>query len=156
MGEYSTGKREQTAHTQRRGGQLSSVQVTFAVILAVGLILAINFSSRIASGRPLLEAYLNIQTEIARLQDEQEQLQRDRDFALSDAYVEQWARESGKMIRAGERLVIPVPSGITLTPTPAPPPVTVFDAGQNELAPWELWWILFFDGTPPRWNSETQ
>lgn len=156
MGEYSSGKREPPSHIQRRSGQLSSVQVTFAVILAVGLILAINFSSRIASGRPLLEAYASIQTEIARLQDEQEQLQRERDFALSDAYVEQWARESGKMIRPGERLVIPVPSGVVLTPTPVPVPATTFESGQTDPEPWELWWFLFFDGAPPRWNSGAQ
>lgn len=139
---------------RNRSGQLSSVQITFAVILAVGLILAINFSSRIAAGQPLLVAYNNVQTEIARLRTEQEALLQERDFALSDAFVEAWARESGKMIRPGEKLVIPVPSGNTVLPTPTPVPLTDFDTGLVEPEPWQLWWVLFFDSPPPNFAQE--
>lgn len=134
-------------------GQLSSVQITFAVILAVGLILAINFSSRIAAGQPLLIAYNNIQTEIARLQTDQEALLREREYALSDAFVESWARDSGKMIKPGEKLVIPVPSGNTILPTPTPAPLTTFDDGLIQPEPWQLWWVLFFDSPPPTTNQ---
>lgn len=154
MGDQPVIKRENNPQVRRRSGQLSSVQITFAVILAVGLILAINFSSRIAAGRPLLEAYNNIQTEIAILEREQQALQEELDYALSDAYVEQWARENGKMILPGERLVIPVPSGNVMTPTPIPLPINDFETGEVEPQPWELWWILFFDSAPPSLNGE--
>lgn len=134
---------------RRRNNQLSSVQITFAVILAVGLILAINFSSRIAAGQPLLEAYNRVRSEIAILEAEQARLLAERDYALSNAYVEEWARSSGKMIRPGERLVIPVPAGDIPTPTPIPVPLVGFETGLREPQPWELWWALFFDTLPP-------
>ncbi len=137
-----------------RSGQVSSVQITFAVILAVGLILAINFSSRISVGQPLMEAYDSIQTEIVDLEREQATLIAERDYARSDAYVEEWARDDGKMIRPGEKLVIPVPSGIIVNATPTPIPQAAFNAGVDEPAPWQLWWAMFFDSPPPN-NVDT-
>ncbi len=93
------------------GLQLSGVQITFAMIIAFGLILAINFSSRIAAGQPLQEAYREVEAEVEQLQAEQATLTTQRDYSQSDAYVEQWARGEGKMIRDGETLVVPVPAG---------------------------------------------
>src|SRR5690606_26307162 len=84
---------------RKRNDQLSSIQVMFAAILAVGLLLAINFSSRITAGRPLQEAYKRAQEEIEQLQREQESLIAERDYVQSDAFVELWARDEGKMVR---------------------------------------------------------
>lgn len=134
--------------------QLSGVQVMFAVILAVGLLLAINFSSRIADGQELLNAYDNVSTEIQELKLEYATLSAQSTYVQSDQYVEQWARERGKMIRSGQRLVIPVPMGVPVTPTL--PPVPIEDAFQDGLPnpePWELWWSLFFDTAPPVVNA---
>jgi murein DD-endopeptidase MepM/ murein hydrolase activator NlpD len=121
----------------------------FAVILAVGLILAINFSSRIAASQPLLEAYESVRDEIGTLEAQQAQLLAERDFARSDAYIEQWARDQGKMVRPGERLIIPVPAGGTPEPTPEPVTSSEFQSGLPEPEPWEYWWQLFFDSPPP-------
>jgi len=103
-------KTQTTRQKPRRAGQLSSFQLMFAVILAIGLILTINFSTRITAGRPLLEAYETIKHEITLLEQEQQRLLTQKDFAQNDYYVEQWARDRGKMVRPGERLIIPVPS----------------------------------------------
>lgn len=136
-------------------GQLSGIQIMFAVILAVGLLLAINFSSRIAAGQPLLSAYDRVQLEIQRLETEQANLRTERDYVQSDAYVEQWARDRGKMIRPGERLVVPVPGlSAEVTPTPTPSAGNVaFQSGVEEPETWHLWWALFFDSPPPQWNA---
>jgi cell division protein FtsB len=121
----------------------------FAVILAIGLILTINFSSRIAAGRPLLEAYEEVKREITALEAEQARLIAERDYALNDYYVEQWARGRGKMVRAGEKLIIPVPSQTTILATPVPIEIGAFDSGYTQPENWELWWSLFFDSPPP-------
>ncbi len=134
----------------RRGGQLSGIQIIFAVILAVGLLLAINFSSRIAAGQPLLAAYDEVRAEIRILETQQAQLLQERDSVLSDVYVEQWARSRGKMILPGEKLVVPVPSGSIAEPTPVQLPVINVNTGEREPQPWELWWSLFFDSPPPQ------
>lgn len=121
----------------------------FAVILAVGLILAINFSSRIAGSQPLLETYDSVSEEVNVLEAQQAQLLAERDFARSDAYIEEWARDRGKMVKPGERLIIPVPAGLAPEPTAVPAAISEFQSGLPEPDPWEYWWQLFFDSPPP-------
>jgi cell division protein FtsB len=133
-----------------RVGQLSGVQIMFAAILAVGLILAINFSSRIAAGQPLQDTYQRVSDEIVSLQQTQAALIAERDYVQSDAYVEQWARDEGKMVRQGEVLVIPVPSGDTVEPTPMAQQLFEVETTPPEPETWMVWWSLFFDSPPPQ------
>jgi cell division protein FtsB len=137
-----------------RSGQLSSLQVMFAVVLAVGLLLTINFSSRIAAGRPLLDAYEAVKVEIEKLEADQKALLEERDYSLSDFYVENWARGRGKMIKPGDKLFIPVPSNTTAEATPVPIVLGEFDPGTEQPENWELWWGLFFDAPPPEFNQQ--
>ncbi|NWF68975.1 MAG: septum formation initiator family protein [Chloroflexi bacterium] len=137
---------------RRSGSPLSGLQVMFAALLAISLILAINFTSRIAANQPLQEALQRVRAEIAQLRTEQSALIEERDYVQSDAYVESWARSEGKMIRPGEVLVIPVPAGgsattaaVDTTATPSVPVQTT----PEQPAPWMLWWALFFDTPPP-------
>jgi cell division protein FtsB len=136
--------------SRQRGSQISSVQIMFAAILAIGLILAINFSTRIAAGQPIQQAYDRVLAEIDQLKQEQANLIAERDYARSDAFVEQWARDEGKMVRDGEVLVIPVPAGISEQPTPIPENAINVQTTPPEPEPWTLWWSLFFDDPPPK------
>jgi cell division protein FtsB len=134
---------------RKRTGQLSGVQVMFAAILAIGLLLAINFSSRIAAGQPLQEAYDRVQAEIEALRQEQGRLIAERDYALSDSYVERWARDEGKMVREGEVLIIPVPITDNTQPTPTIVPSVAVETTPPPPEPWRVWWALFFETAPP-------
>jgi cell division protein FtsB len=140
---------------RERQSQLTGVQITFAMVIAFGLILVINFSSRIAAGQPLMEKYEDVEAEVERLREEQATLIAVRDYSQSDAYVEQWARSEGKMVREGEVLVIPVPAGAPASsdaePTPAPVPTVPVQTTDPEPENWMLWWSLFFDDPPPAW-----
>jgi cell division protein FtsB len=143
---------EKKKRTERkRTGQLSGLQVMFAAILAIGLILGINFTTLVASGQPLQLLYQQVNSEIEQLQREQAALIQERDFAQSDAYVARWAREEGKMVLPGEVLVIPVPSvaDAEATPTVTEPSVAI-ETRPPEPDPWQVWWGLFFDSPPPR------
>jgi cell division protein FtsB len=133
----------------RRPRQLSSTQVMFAVILAVGLMLAVNFSSRILADRDLQAVQTKVLQDIDTLKREQARLIDRLNYVNSDAYVEAWARSEGKMIRAGEVLVLPIPSNTlqqteTITTSNVPVQTTL-----PEPEHWELWWALFFDSPPP-------
>ncbi len=147
--------------SERPGGstaRLNGLQVVFAVILAVGLTLAINFSSRISAGRPLQEAHRQVLIDIEQLRVEQARLVAERDHARSDAFVQRWARDEGRMLRPGERLVVPVPTGDSLYVAP----VSALEASAAGLADvrtlprrppaWQLWWALFFDQPAPDWS----
>ena len=135
---------------KQQSGQLSGIQVMFAAILAVGMVLGISLSTRIASSQPLHEGLGVIETEIAGLEQEYVFLLSERDYALSEAYVEQWARSDGKMVRQGEILVIPVPLDIQ-EEQESEQPLNFVESETVEPEPevWERWWSLFFDSSPP-------
>jgi cell division protein FtsB len=135
---------------RKRTGQLSGVQIMFAAILAIGLLLAINFSSRITASQPLEDAERRVQEEIDALRAEQAELIQERDYVMSDAYIEKWARDEGKMVREGEFLIIPVPAGSNVQETPVPQLDVPVETTLPEPEPWMLWWSLFFDTAPPR------
>ncbi|MEQ8676266.1 MAG: hypothetical protein RLP44_13355 [Aggregatilineales bacterium] len=135
-------------------GQLSGVQVMFAAILAIGMVLGISLSSRVASSQSLREFYDGVETEIAQFRVEQARLIDERNFAQSEAFVEQWARGEGKMVRPGEILVVPEVAGgesPVVADNSQPNPFSFADVETTlpEPEPWELWWSLFFDGAPP-------
>ena len=130
----------------------SSLQIVFAAIIAIALILAINFSSRIASGQPLQQTYDQVLAEIIQLREQQAALTQERDYVRSDAYVERWARSEGKLIRPGEVLYIPVPvaGSVSHTQTVVDPANIAVETTPPEPDPWLTWWRLFFDSAPPQ------
>jgi cell division protein FtsB len=134
-----------------RSGQLSGMQILFASILAIGLLLGINFSSRISAGQRVRQDHDVLLKEIATLEAEQAALQQELSYARSDEYVESWARSEGKMVQANEVLVVPVPAGSPLpAATPVPQaPVDLFESEPVAMETWRLWWALFFDDDPP-------
>ena len=134
----------------QRSGQLSGLQILFASILAIGLLLGINFSSRISAGQRIQRDRSVLEIEVATLEAEQLQLQADLDYARSDEYVAAWARAEGKMVMENEVLVIPVPAGAPLpTATPSRPTIDLQDSDAALVENWQLWWALFFDSDPP-------
>jgi hypothetical protein len=132
-----------------RKQQISGIQIVFASILSIGLLLTINFSARIRRGQQIEEVRARIEATINVLSTEQANLISERDYASSDAAVIEWAHREGKLIREGEVLVIPVqPANAQITtPTPAATPIPL--ATPTEPPTWHLWWKLFFDGPPP-------
>ena len=151
---HETGEPRIIKRKNQTRGQLSGVQVMFAAILAIGMVLGISLSSRVASSQSLREFYDGVETEIAQFRFEQARLIDERNFAQSDAFVEQWARGEGKMVRPGEILVVPevVGGGGAATTDNSQPNVFAFADVETTLPepePWELWWSLFFDSPPP-------
>ncbi len=147
--EYNPRHRQEQRRERRK--QVTGIQVVFIAILAIGLLLTINFSARIRRGQLYTTLRDQAQATIDALQAENKRLYEEKEFAQSDDSIEQWAHREGKMVRPGEVLVIPIPGLPSLdaaTPTPTPVPQ---DDEPSEPAPstWELWWSLFFDGDPP-------
>lgn len=135
---------------RRRTGQLSGLQIMFAAILAIGLILGLNFTNLVTTGQPLQQLYNQVTDEIANLEKEQGDLTQERDYVRSDAFVESWARDEGKMVKNGEVLVIPVPSNTLAEATPEPTPQIAIDTTSSTPEDWQLWWQMFFDSPPPK------
>ena len=134
------------------GRRLTSIQVMLAVALTFGLILTLNFSSRITLDRDLGRIHARFSAEIKSLLAEQQDLVEQLGYVKSDAYVEYWARDEGKMIREGEVLIMPKSGGEQTSARQSTIRLVEFKTTAPEPENWELWWALFFDGTPPRFN----
>ncbi|MCY3916043.1 MAG: hypothetical protein OXG49_08525 [Chloroflexi bacterium] len=153
MAEGELSGAQSRAADRRAGGQgLTSIQVMLAVVLAFGLALTLNFSGRIKLDRDLGGIHARFAVEIDALLEEQQGLIEQLSYVKSDAYVEYWARDEGKMIRDGEVLIMPMSSGIQRSTARSPAPLVEFQTTAPEPANWELWWALFFDGEPPRFS----
>jgi cell division protein FtsB len=125
------------------------MQIVFGSILAISLLLAINFSGRIAASRRIEAGRDDLLKSITTLQAQATALKAELNDVNGDAFVERWARKEGKMVKGDEVLVIPVPGQVT--PAPIPTPFVSIPAGDQrpETPNWKLWWQLFFDSPPP-------
>lgn len=129
--------------------RLTSVQVVIAVTLALGMVIILNFNARIRPDRYLGRIHAKFIAEISALQSEQKRLLVQLEYVKSDAYVETWARDDGKMIREGEVLIMPKsivsgPGAQTATTS-----LVAFETTAPKPENWQLWWALFFDSPPP-------
>ena len=116
------------------------------------MVLTLNFSGRIKLDRDLGRIHARFAAEIESLLKEQQDLIEELSYVKSDAYVEYWARDEGKMIREGEVLIMPKSSGVQSSTRQSTVPLVEFQTTAPEPENWQLWWALFFDGEPPRFN----
>lgn len=110
-----------------------------AVILAV-LILG-DLNRRMANARRLERDSRDLTTEVAQLERENSDLQTQVAGATSDAMIEEWARSEGRMVREGERLIIPVPADPAMAEAQSAPQAPI-ERPTN----WEVWLALLFGG----------
>lgn len=129
----------------------SSLQIVFGAILAISLLLAINFSGRIAARQQIDGKYDDLQRSIKTLQAQATALQYELGFVDSNQFVEQWARKEGRMVRGNELLIVPVPA--RTTPIAAPTAVINIPPtpDRSQVNNVRLWWQLFFDMPAPDW-----
>ena len=119
-------------------------QLVLVAIITFALLIGYDFSRRLATNRRIAADYAQLQAEITNLEAQQADLKAKKAYVDSDAYVENWARSEGKLVRPGEHLVIPLarpenqPGRGTL-------PMRSSTSGPN----WYSWWLMFFDTPPP-------
>ena len=114
--------------------------VGFLVLVVIWMI---AFGGRIADLNRLSDEYIQAQETIAALTATTRALATGAVRAGSDAAVEEWAYEEGKMIREGDHRVAIVPvEGTQGAPTPFP---TSVPEPKNLF---RIWWDLFFNSKP--------
>ena len=123
---------------------LSNLQIILIALVIISGRLIIDFSQRILEGQGKISEQHALEAEIAELTREQQELEATKAYHSSPAYVEAWAHDQGKMVRAGEILVIPVydkHARANLSVTSSEP--------IRPLPTWQIWWSLFFDSPLP-------
>ncbi len=119
--------------------KLSRAWLLIVVVIAV-LILG-DLNRRMADARRLERDRLQLQSEVASVAAENDDLRTKVAEATNDVLVEEWARSQAGMVREGEHLILPLgDAGATPVPTPAP---SGLPSGTSN---WDIWWALLFGG----------
>ena len=113
------------------------------VMIGMLVLVILGFHDRITTLHRLEKEAEEFGEVVAQLTATSAVLEAQITFAASDAAVEKWAYEEGRMVREGDHPIAPIPSAET-TPEPdilqAPAPETY----EN----WEYWKFLFFGSNP--------
>ncbi|OJX41251.1 MAG: hypothetical protein BGO78_00435 [Chloroflexi bacterium 44-23] len=111
----------------------------FYAIMLLLFFLLMNLSARVNELNQLSEQYQLMDTNVAALRSTNSVLETKIAFAGSDAAVDEYARESGYMVKPGEVLVIPI-SPKNITPEPIVEALSTIEPLPN----WKIWYQLFF------------
>jgi cell division protein FtsB len=126
---------------EQSGGRpkISRVWLLVAVVIAV-LILG-DLNRRMSDARRLEQDQLALQTSVASIESQNDDLRTQVAEATNDILVEEWARGQAGMVQEGEHLILPLPVG-EATPVPTPSSNRAGSSASN----WEIWWALLFGG----------
>lgn len=129
--------------------RLTNWQIILILLVVVGGRLVIDFSQRIIEGQQKLAEQRALEAQIEALRSEHDALQASRIYYNSQAYVEAWAHDQGKMVRDGEMLVIPLYQREAQNTAPVLPVTSTLTTTDTSQPAWQVWWSLFFDEQPP-------
>jgi len=114
--------------------------IILAGAIGIVLVLMADFNNRVAAVNRLAQQREVVAAQATDLMAAQITLQARIEYATSEAAVEEWAYEEGRMVRPGDQLVVPLPVGEAL---PAPTPAAA--AAAPPLENWQVWLAVFFD-----------
>jgi len=139
----------QPAPPRRPRFRLTNWQIILILLVVVGGRLVIDFSQRIIEGQQKLAEQRALEAQIEALRSEHDALVAARIYFSSQAYIEAWAHDQGKMVRDSERLVIPLYQREAQDIAPDLPVGGTAAAADASPPAWQVWWSLFFDDQPP-------
>lgn len=139
----------QPSPARRPRFRLTNWQIILILLVVVGGRLVIDFSQRIIEGQQKLAEQRALEAQIEALRNEHDALVASRVYYSSQAYIEAWAHDQGKMVRDGEMLVIPLYQREAPDTAPVLPVAGTLPAASLSQPAWQVWWSLFFDEQPP-------
>ena len=120
-------------------GRISSFWLLVALVL--GILIVGDLTRRMTDARRMERGAQALATQVTALESSNAELKAKIATAGDDASVEAWARSQAKLIRDGERLVVPVPAEeppLLAVQSPEPPVKTP--------TMWEVWLALLGTG----------
>lgn len=124
----------------------SVTQVILVLVVAGGIIIAIDFNNRAQAGRLVGNDEEALQSQIEREATRQVELMVTLEYVSSDDYAASYARNERGMILPGERRIVPILQEAPPESTPIAP-ATPDPASQAR--PWQGWWRLMTDAPQP-------
>lgn len=122
---------------------LPPVDIITVLVCTVAIFFALAFGGKALESYRLRRHNEKLGQEIAALEQETAELQARLTYVQSPEYVEQVAREQYKMVKPGERLIIPISRrGAVVVTTPTPSPPTSELISEQPASYWTAWWEL--------------
>jgi hypothetical protein len=115
-------------------------RVIIIVLVAIAVLLILDYHSRSALLFKVESQHQLIREEVNQLEQTQQSLLADIEYATSYAYVQQYAREEKHEVQEGDVAIVPV-SPYEVTPIPTPVILPTPHAVKN----WEVWYAIFFE-----------
>ncbi|HLF90597.1 MAG TPA: hypothetical protein VI451_16745 [Anaerolineales bacterium] len=121
-------------------------QILVGALIVIIILLMAEFNNRMSELDRLSEQRDRAAVQITSLMKTQAVLQTQITHATSVAAVEEWAYEDGRLVRPGDKPVVPLPEGGEVSPTP----ISISPGNKPVLIKnWEVWYALFFDRNEP-------
>ncbi len=118
----------------------SAKRILIGLLVVILILLMSDFNNRMSDLHRLTAQRERAGRQATELVTTQIALETAIAYATSEAAVEEWAYEEGKMVRPGDQPVVPLPENPDRpTPTPQATPQ------PEPLSRWEVWMALFFD-----------
>lgn len=130
-------KRKASTARSERFNRMGRQALVIAGVVVLALVM-MNLNSRLSEYYRLSAERDQMATRVFILMGTKEALETQKAYSESDVAAEEYARDA-RMIREGEKLIIPLTPEGYVTPTPEVP-VSTPQPIQN----WEVWWALFF------------
>lgn len=126
---------------------MSGAQFVGIIVLTVILLLIVDYGRRASTGYYVAQAEEQLKAEIAVELTKNAQLKERLEYVQSEQYVEEWARENGRMAHPGDQPFILVTVEAPFVAAAGAPLPAQADSASPQPT-WHQWWYLFFD-TPP-------
>ncbi len=114
--------------------------VLWGALVAMLILLISAFSRAYTTNQTLHRELESLRPIVAAAKAEQLALEQERDYVMSDEYIEKWSREDAAMAKPDEILVVPVQT--PLAPAPIQTPVSIQNTpSESAVTPfWQRWW----------------
>jgi len=140
---------------KRQSAKLPLAQFVAIIALSISLFLVVDFARRAAANYRVQREAERLEQQVEHAHQQQQNLLAKRSYVASDLYVEDVARKELKWARAGETVVVVMPTH-DVAPLASQQSAEIRAVGPVAQTPIQAWWLTFFgDESFPRYTKAT-
>jgi len=128
----------------RKRSSVSVIQFIALIAATIALSLIVDFGRKVALYRHLQREEARLEQEIELERARQDYLKKFKERIETEEFVDEWARREWKMLKPGERGIVPLLPKASVVPQTHPQEESASSEGSH----WQEWWKLFFDRLP--------
>ncbi len=119
------------------------MDIVTVLVCTIAILFVLAFGGKALESYRLRRHNEKLRREMAALEQETAELQARLTYVQSTEYVEQVAREQFKLVKPGEKLIIPIfRRGPVVVTTPTPLLPTSMPVAEQPASYWPAWWEL--------------